>query len=320
MESRTATARRAGVVAVHSLDHFVFSVPDLDVAARFYDDFGLEVRRRDDRLDLHTVGHAHRWGTVLQAAGAKRLQYLAFGAWEEDFDALRQRLARLGVGTVEPHPQAETSGLWFRDPEGVLVNAVVAAKVSPDAKIAAAPAAVALGTAAAPARSKAPRVHPRRLSHTLLFTSDVPRSWRFYADTMGLRLSDRSGDGIAFMHGAHSSDHHVLAFAKSDGPGLHHSSWDVATIDDVGLGMEYMVARGHAQGWGVGRHVLGSNYFYYVRDPWGSFAEYSHDIDFIPADLEWHAGDHPPEDSFYLWGPPPPDYFVQNHESAARAA
>ena len=43
--------------------------------------------------------------------------------------------------------------------------------------------------------------------------------------------------------------------------------------------------------------------FHYVRDPWGSFAEYSYDIDFIPADLEWRAKDHPPEDSFYLWGP-----------------
>ena len=122
-----------------------------------------------------------------------------------------------------------------------------------------------------------------------MFSPDVMGSVRFYTDTLGLRLSDHSGDGIAFLHGAHASDHHMLAFAKSDGPGLHHSSWDVATFDDVGLGMQQMVDRGHTQGWGVGRHVLGSNYFYYVRDPWGSFAEYSHDIDFIPADIDWHA-------------------------------
>ena len=163
-------------------------------------------------------------------------------------------------------------------------------------------------------------MRPRRLSHVLLFTSDVPRSWKFYSDTVGLRLADHSGEGIAFMYGAHASDHHMLAFAKSDGPGLHHSSWDVGSIDEVGLGMEQMTSRGHAYGWGVGRHVVGSNYFYYVRDPWGSFAEYSHDIDFIPADLEWRAKDHPPEDAFYVWGPPPPDYFVQNHETAARRA
>ena len=233
---------------------------------------------------------------------------------------MKARLAQLGVKAVEPHPHAETSGLWFRDPEGVLIHVLVGPKVSPAAKVAAVPAAVKTGEAAAPARSKAGKVHPRRLSHVLLFTSDVMRSWRFHEDTLGLRLADHSGDGIAFMHGAHSSDHHMLAFAKSDGPGLHHSSWDVGALDDVGVGMQQMVDKGHTHGWGVGRHVLGSNYFYYVRDPWGSFAEYSYDIDFIPADVDWRANDHPPEDSFYLWGPAVPDYFIQNHESAARAA
>jgi len=56
-----------------------------------------------------------------------------------------------------------------------------------------------------------------------------------------------------------------------------------------------------------------------VRDPWGSFAEYSAGIDFIPADVEWRAADHPLADSFYVWGPPPPDYFVVNHELAGAA-
>ena len=63
-----------------------------------------------------------------------------------------------------------------------------------------------------------------------------------------------------------------------------------------------MAAKGHVKGWGVGRHVLGSNYFHYVQDPWGSYAEYSCDIDYIalPAMGGRH---HPPEDSFYLWAP-----------------
>jgi len=151
-----------------------------------------------------------------------------------------------------------------------------------------------------------------------MFTSDVARSLRFYTDVLGLRLSDYSGEFIAFTHGAHSSDHHLLAFAKSDGPGLHHSSWDVSTFDEVGLGMQQMIDRGYPDGWGVGRHVIGSNYFRYVMDPWGSFAEYSYDIDFIPADVDWQAADHPPDDLIYVWGPPMPDYFIVNHESAAR--
>src|SRR6478609_8820692 len=132
-------------------------------------------------------------------------------------------------------------------------------------------------------------------------------------DIVGLRLSDRS-DRVAFMHAIHGSDHHILAFAQSSGPGLHHCSWDMSGIDDIGLGAMHMAGKGYSEGWGLGRHVLGSNYFHYVRDPWGSYAEYSCDIDYIPAEQNWQAGSHPPEDSFYLWGPEPPADFALNRE------
>src|ERR1043166_2264817 len=64
-----------------------------------------------------------------------------------------------------------------------------------------------------------------------------------------------------------------------------------------------------------GRHVLGSNYFRYVQDPWGSFAEYSCDIDYIPRTQQWQAQRHKPEDALSLWGPHPPDYFIFNAEA-----
>ena len=54
-----------------------------------------------------------------------------------------------------------------------------------------------------------------------------------------------------------------------------------------------------------------------VEDPWGSYAEYSSDVDYIPVEHDWKAGDHPPEDSFYVWGPTPPEDFAFNHEAAA---
>ena len=37
--------RRPGVLGVHSVQRFVFSVPELDEAAAFYATFGLDVRR-----------------------------------------------------------------------------------------------------------------------------------------------------------------------------------------------------------------------------------------------------------------------------------
>ena len=261
--------------------------------------------------------------SIHQKPGPKRLQYVSFGALSRTTTTgSSERLKALGVETIKPHPLADEDGTWFADPEGTPVQLVVSRKVTPAEK------AVARRRRAADAGAAAPRRRARRPARcgrggfrtSCCSAPTCMRSVRFYSDTLGLRLSDHSGDIIAFLHGAHASDHHLIAFAKSDGPGLHHSSWDVATFDDVGLGMQQMIDRGHTHGWGVGRHVLGSNYFRYIRDPWGSFAEYSYDIDFIPATLDWQAKDHPPEDSFYVWGPPVPDDFIINHESAAQRA
>ena len=316
-------ARRADAIGVHSVDRFVFSVPSLDDAQRFYSAFGLDARREGGRVHLHAHGHPHRWATIVESGAAKRLEYLRFGAYAEDLEVLKARIERLGLGCA-PHRLADGDGggegAWLRSPDGVPLHLVAAPKVSPSAKcVAEAWTSVPPGQGAAPPRSRVQSVRPRGLSHILLFTPDVARMVGFCAEVLGLRLSDRSADIIAFMHAPHGSDHHLVAFAKSHGPGLHHSSWDVGSIDAVGCGAEQMRAAGFDRGWGVGRHVLGSNYFHYVRDPWGSFAEYSFDIDFVPHDLEWPAADHPPEDSLYVWGPPVPEDFIVNHETAASA-
>lgn len=163
-------------------------------------------------------------------------------------------------------------------------------------------------------------VRPRHLSHILMFTPDVLRMTAYCEHVLGLRLSDKSGEIIAFIHSPHGSDHHLVAFAKSHAAGLHHSSWDVGSVDEVGAGAEQMRNAGWGQGWGVGRHVLGSNYFNYVRDPWGSYCESSCDIDFVPPDLDWPAAGHPPEDCLYVWGPALPEDFIVNHEQPAPTA
>ena len=77
-----------------------------------------------------------------------------------------------------------------------------------------------------------------------------------------------------------------------------------------------MRTAGLAEGWGVGRQVLGFNYFYRVRDPWGRLTASSLDIDFVSPATGWGAGDHAPKDSFYLWGPAGPQWFVRNADPA----
>lgn len=319
--STPATSRRPGVVAVHSVDRFVFTVPDLAVAQKFYTTFGLDVRQHGERLDLHTFGNPHCWASIFKAGERKQLQFVRFGIFPEDEAAFRERVAQSGLG-IAPHPLSAgmdgDKGIWLQNPDDIAHQILVAPKVSPSAPTRpTALAPVLPGRGAALSRSKVQPVRPRNLSHILQFSRDVPRMTAFCSAMLGLRMSDYNADVIAFMHTPHGSDHHLVAFAKSHAPGLHHSSWDVGSADEVGSGMEQMRIAGWGKGWGVGRHVLGSNFFNYVEDPWGSFCEYSAGIDFIPADLDWPAADHPPEDSFYVWGPEVPQNFIANQEHPA---
>lgn len=302
-----------GMLGIHSLDHFGLAVPDLKEAQRFHDDFGLVTANRDRGVALRTDGVDHDWALLVEGRD-KRMHHMSFGCYAEDLDPLKSRIEASGVRLIDPPKGFESNGVWFRDHDGQLVEVKVAPKTSLSSKIAGDYVSSPDGARGAPPRKDTRAVRPRRLAHVLMFTRSVSEAIAFYSRTLGLRLSDRTGDIIAFMHGVHGSDHHLIAFVKSDGPGLHHTSWDVPGVQDVGLGAMQMADKGFEKGWGVGRHVLGSNYFHYVRDPWGSYAEYSADMDFVPAGHDWAGDDYAAEDGFYLWGPKPPEDFGFNHE------
>ena len=309
-----AATRKPGVLGIHSVGEFVLTVPELAKAEEFYGAFGLTTRADGDQLALHTQGDDYRWGRVVPGA-RKAMHHVSFHCFEEDLPRFKKHLEAQGVALMDAPPGFESNGIWFRDMDGMAMEIRVGPKTQPDEKP---PVEVTVGSPGrrnAPYRSLATRAMPRRLSHILRFTPDIPAAIDFYSRVLGLRLSDRSGDVIAFMHGVHGSDHHLMAFAKSNAPGLHHLSWDVPSIEAIGLGAMAMADKGYSKGWGFGRHVLGSNYFHYVRDPWGSYCEYSCDLDYVPVSMDWEGLDHKPEDGFYLWGADVPSDFVANHEA-----
>ena len=307
-----ATTNR-DLLGVHSLDHFVLAVPNLKMAQDYFSNFGLDVRERGDALLLKTFGSDQVWGVVVEGP-RKRLRHISFGCFADDLPRFKARLESNGVKLLDAPAGFASNGVWFRDPSDILLELKVAPKSSTDRKMGGNWESSPEGVAGASIRSKAPLARPRRMSHMLAFTNDIDKAIDFYSANLGLRLSDRASM-VGFMHAIHGSDHHILAFVQSAGPGLHHSSWDMARIDDIGLAAMHMADQGHRKGWGLGRHVLGSNYFHYIQDPWGSFTEYTCDIDYIAADQRWQAGHHADEDSFYLWGPNPPEDFVVNHEA-----
>jgi catechol 2,3-dioxygenase-like lactoylglutathione lyase family enzyme len=305
-------------IGVHSVDQFVLTVPDLQRSEHFYKSFGLDVVESGNVLLLKTFGHEHCWGTLVEGPDS-RLHHHSFGCHSQDLEPLRNRVEGDGIRLLDPPAGFDDSdAFWFRDPEGTLIEVRVAPKTSLDHKNSGPWMSSPEGVAGAPTRSRAPAVHPERLSHVMCFTADIDQAISFYSRTLGLRLSDRT-QNAAFMYGIHGSNHHIMAFAKSEAPGFHHCAWDVEKIDDIGLGAMNMAHKGYAQGWGFIRHVLGSDYSHYVRDPWGRFAEYACDIDFIAKGQSWTARWHAEEDAYSLWGPEPPDYFSQNFEGAASA-
>lgn len=308
--------KRAGALGVHSIDHFGLQVPDLAVAKDFYTAFGLDVRETDAGLKLYTFGHDQCWARIVEGP-VKQLRYISFGVYEEDEAPLLARLDENGVKRIEASAKAPNCGTWILGFDDMPIHLAVAEKCSPDAKTQFQTTSSAAGESGAIFNSKAPKTKPRNLSHFAIFTSDVMAATQWYEENLGLRLSDGSGPVVAFLHGPHGSDHHLLALVGSTHRGMHHSSWDVGSFQEVGLGSAQMMRAGYKEGWGVGRHVLGGNYFYYARDPWGSYAEFSADIDFIPADCEWPAAQHSPDDSFYLWGPDVPPELVLNLEPGA---
>jgi catechol 2,3-dioxygenase-like lactoylglutathione lyase family enzyme len=304
--------KRAGALGVHSIDHFAVQVPDLGVARAFYETFGLDVKDEDGGLALYAGGNAHCWARFTQGP-AKQLSHLCFGVYAEDEAALAAHLDSNGVKRID----GTGEGIWIEGFDGLPINIRVAEKCSPNGKTQFETASTAAGQSGAVFNSAAPKVHPRALSHFAIYTTDVIAATAWYETNLGLRLSDGSGPVVAFLHGPHGSDHHLLALVGSTHRGMHHCSWDVGSFQEVGLGSAQMFRAGYKEGWGVGRHVLGGNYFYYARDPWGSYAEFSADIDYIPADCEWPSAQHAPEDSFYLWGPDVPPELVSNLEPGA---
>ena len=302
-------------VGIHSIDHFALSVPDLAESEAFLRAFGLRVTRLEDTLELRAQPAEHVWARLCSGGPTKHLEYISFGCYAADLERLRTQIQTAGGTMTEPHPRGDTAGFWFKDMDGTLVQVKVAAKTMPDTKAPLVDENVPSGARGAPPRSECPTYSPVRLAHLALFTPNVSRAAAFYQRALGVLLADRSRERIAFTYGRHGSDHHLIAFLASEGPGLHHSSWDVLGIGAMGVGSERLRVAGYSNQWGLGRHVIGSNYFNYIRDGSGQWWEHICHIDYIPRGALGNGGDYDEEDGFYLWGPPVPADFGVNAES-----
>ena len=299
---------------VKSILHYALEVPNQTLGEKFYCNFGLAQTPAHDNAVHLRPALLKRDSTLLYAGPRKRLHHFALGAPGDDFQQVKESLHRAGVTEVDPPHNAPEGGIWIRDPDGNMINIR-------DERAEPTPADPPLtlnspGRVSRVAERGCPEANfntqPRRLGHVLLFSPDIDRQRDFYIRVLGFRLSDRSQNLVLFLRC--TTDHHNIAFLASPAPGFHHGSFEVGGIDELAMGALRMKDSGWEPAWGPGRHVIGSNFFYYIRDPWGSFAEYFHDIDFIPEHCAWEPRDFPEQDALFRWGPPPPSDFAENKE------
>lgn len=264
---------------VRHLAGYGLEVPDVAVAEKFYTAFGLAADPLGDVLQLRTTQASPAEIVVLKGA-QKRLHHLSFAINDIDLERFAEHLKAQGLTTVTPPFGAIRDGLWFQDPWGTWLNLVPVQTVEP--VLALEPVLVHPRIDRHLWQELKREIRPNKLGHLLMFTPDYDKTEVFYCQALGLRVTDRVPNKVGFLSGGSGiRDHHCFGLIPSTHRGFQHGSFHVDSVDDIGFGALQMRKAGYGEGFGLGRHALASNLFYYTRDPWGSWVEYYADMDKI---------------------------------------
>jgi catechol 2,3-dioxygenase-like lactoylglutathione lyase family enzyme len=303
-------------MGVQGMSGFALEVPDVAEAVKFYADAGLEVTGSGDLTTLRCPGQDRNAITLVKGA-RKRLHHVALRA--DDLDGIAARVPAAGGRVIDAPAPFGSDGLWIEDPHGMRIHLVeqpreIALAAGEPFRINQPGQLDRVNRAGVKAVSQSSPGLPLRLGHVLVFTPDTMKSVSFVTEALGMGLADHAQDVIAFCCARGGSDHHVLAFAQSSGVGFHHASFMVRDPDEIGRAGRRLVEKTGKGDWGFGRHTVGSNFFHYIQDPWGSWFEYYCDMDFIADYDAWTPTNYALEDSLANWGPPVPHDFVHNYE------
>jgi len=250
-------------MSLHGLLSVTIGVPNVAETSAYYTEFGL-------------APEADGWFATLDAgrqlqilpAPTRRLLGLRVGVdHADDLARAAAQLARLGVPAVPSGPLLEavpSAGSAAGSP-GSRLEAVepvtgvrVSLEVSPRLRQDPVPATVYNGPGRAerpdgraPGFQRPDRVRPRKLGHAVIGSTDYRATTSFFTDGLGFKVSDRIAGVGAFMRC--STDHHNVLVLAAPVTFLHHTSWQVDDVDDVGRGAFAMLeGRPERRVWGLG--------------------------------------------------------------------
>ncbi|MGW0330221.1 VOC family protein [Nocardia sp. NPDC003183] len=297
-------------MSLHRLASVTIGVPDPTATRDYYTEFGL-APAEGGWLTTRDAGNQLR----LVAAPSRRLVEIVIGA--DDFDdvaaaavrlralGLRAELTADSVSAVEP-----IAG--FRAVIQVGDRLTQPAQIAPSTN---GPGRIERQNARAAGVLRETPVRPRKLGHVVVGSIDYESTRRFFTDGLGFKVSDEIKGLGAFLRC--STDHHNVLVSKAPVNFLHHTSWQVDDIDEVGRGATAMLeGNPERHVWGLGRHHVGSNFFWYLKDPAGNFSEYYSDLDSVLDDQLWTPEAFEGAKALFNWGPPPPPSFLEPEDLA----
>lgn len=316
------------VIKVRGLAWLEFVKSDLDRTEMFARDFGFAVHERTaDTLLLRSA----RAGTpclVVRRGRASRFAGIAFEAAD---GADLERLARAtGTSVTSLAPVGPGRAVQLVDPTGITVKVVSGVEELPASPLQTPAVWNVAGDHARVNHTQRPPREPariERLGHVVIASRVFGRALDWYLDNLGLIVSDflylegqrDRGPTMAFIRcdrGAEPSDHHTLAMLLAPEAGYVHSAYEVADLDALAAGGEYLRERGYQRSWGIGRHIQGSQIFDYWRDPDRFMVEHYADGDVFDNTLE--PGWAPMcASGLAQWGPPATTDFLGTKPSPA---
>lgn len=259
---------------IEALGYVGLEVSDLDAWIQFATGvLGLQaVPRHDGTVDLRMDSYALRIRLIPGPADD-----IVWAGWEvrdaAALTALQHRLSELGtpweVATPQEAQARHVQGLVrFKDPEGLACEAYFGPLQRTNA-----PFISPLGV-----RFKTGR---QGLGHIVLIARDAKAQERWWADGLGLRLSDYihtevvPGRPVSFTFLRCNGRHHSLALAQIPLPKkLQHLMLEVTEIDDVGRALYRCQDAGHHISLTLGRHSNDEMLSFYPMSPSGFDIEY----------------------------------------------
>jgi catechol 2,3-dioxygenase-like lactoylglutathione lyase family enzyme len=266
-------------------DTLVFGVEDLDGAIRFVLDFGLLERERDADGGIYealdgtslTIRRADDPSLPPPIAPSPNIRQVIYGCVDQDAvdqvaaELSKDRDVRAGNDGVISSHDDDGYPIAFQVTTRHALGVSAYGVNSPGTKPGRGINVIAADNEARPKAFT--------LSHVVLFTPDKLRAERFYAERLQFRTVDVFTNLGPFMRPKANPDHHTLFLIEAGKVGLEHFAFHMAGANELlKAGWEF-AQKGYKSAWGPGRHILGSNYFWYFNSPFGGKMEFDADMD-----------------------------------------